>query len=295
MAEKFYKNEKFQNIFFPSLLFVLVIGTVISFCFAFVNQYFQPIIVDGTSMMPTLIGGSISNTIYNPSTDETANANHGDDGKDYSNYVNLSYRYYCGNSDNSEKAINNLERFDVVVTYYPDRWIHETEPTYKIKRVWGFPKERIVLDYSEDKHEFTFGVYHENIAHPVEEYKAEVSTKSFSFYTEYLDNQTSSYKYKTIKEEHNVATFVTNKKTFNVMGDNHRHFDLTLGDDEYFVMGDNWLVSSDSYSYVVLNFKPNLTKSDIQGRVAYFDSVATSVIGVKDPVRKVKIDKIYNF
>ena len=62
---------------------------------------------------------------------------------------NTSKRVHYGIADNHESALKNLNRFDVVITYYPDTWTADTE-TYKIKRVWGFPGETLYLQKLDD-------------------------------------------------------------------------------------------------------------------------------------------------
>ena len=233
MAEKFYKNEKFQKIFYALLYFALAITFAITGASIFHNRYYTNIYVSGSSMMPTLIG-------------------------------NTSNRVHYGISDNHERALRSLKRFDVVITYYP--WnIPEgyTDEVYKIKRVWGFPGETISLSFSFEDNKFTFTAGEgENVRYTI---TAPVKTKEVS-------NGVSTSTW-------NVAEFVTPEKTFythayNNITDSKREFTVTLDKDkqEYFLMGDNWLGSTDSYSH--RSESKRITFNDLQGKVVRIEGTA---------------------
>ena len=154
----FLKGEKFQKIFYPTIYFVLTIGLVVTGFFVFKRNYYTNVYVSGSSMSPTLIGGERD-------------------------------RYHYGISDNHRKTISLLERFDVVVTYYPSSW--GSDDSYKIKRVWGFPNETITMSFAEDTKTYTF----------------QASTNGEVTYTITAPIEDIGIGYR-------VATFVTPKKTF---------------------------------------------------------------------------------
>ena len=248
MAEKFYKNEKFQKIFYALLYFALAITFAITGASIFHNRYYTNIYVSGSSMMPTLIG-------------------------------NTSDRVHYGISDNHEKALRNLKRFDVVITYYP--WnIPEgsTDEVYKIKRVWGFPGETLNLSFDKESNKFTF-------------------TASLGSETKYTI--TAPVVDKTVNNNKwNVAEFVTENKTFythtyNSIDDSKREFTVTLDKNkqEYFLMGDNWLGSTDSYSH--RNESKRITFDDLQGKVICIQG--TAKVDGDELYDKQKIKALYYF
>ena len=98
MDKKFYKNEKFQAVFFPVLYFGLSVALVITGCYIFKKKYYQPVIVDGKSMLPTLAGGTAA--------DQPIVIN----GVSYP----ARYRYHYGIADLHEHSVNNIKRFDVI-------------------------------------------------------------------------------------------------------------------------------------------------------------------------------------
>ena len=125
MAEKFYKNEKFQKFFYGFLYFLMTIGCVFTFCFVFVRSYYTNVYISGSSMTPTLLGGT-------------------------------GGKWYYGISDNHSSTVDNIKRFDVALTYYPSAWNAGDEDTvYKIKRVWGLPGETITLSKTTTEYTFT--------------------------------------------------------------------------------------------------------------------------------------------
>ena len=248
MAEKFYKNEKFQKIFYAVLYFALAVTFAITGASIFHNRYYTSIYVSGSSMMPTLIG-------------------------------NTTNRVHYGISDNHEKALRSLKRFDVVITYYP--WnIPEgsTDEVYKIKRVWGFPGETISLSFDMDANKFTFTASSPEA--PIYTITAPVVTKEVN------------------SQNWNVAEFITDHKTFythayNTITDGKREFTVTLDKDkqEYFLMGDNWLGSTDSYSH--RNESKRITFDDLQGKVVCIEG--TAKVNGDELLDKQKIKPLYYF
>ena len=117
-----------------------------------------------------------------------------------------------GYSDNSDRAINRLKRFDLVICYYP--FVNEKDYKQPYNR-----SNPVLLDTSTFKVKRVIGLPNETI---------HINDEEFSI----------SYKVdkETITESYNEANcpFERNKPISN------RHADITLKDDEYFVMGDNW-------------------------------------------------------
>ena len=218
MGKKFYQNEKFQKLFYPTLYFVFAVAFIISACFLFDGVYYQGIYVSGTSMEPTLIG--------------------------------TGERVHYGLSDNSAKAVDNLERFDVVITSYPASWGSPSDKD-KIKRVWGFPGESISLENSNDGYVFT-------VKH----------------------NDQVVYTVTSINHD-DYSLFQTPRRSFNVRNYN-RSFDVTLGQNEYWLMGDNWLTSSDSYGH-----EEKITRSNLVGKVVRIVGTAVIVNGKATQVQKI--------
>ena len=264
MKKKFYQNEKFQRIFFPILYFVLTIGIVITGCVIFYNKYYTPILVDGSSMMPTLVGGSVVS------------------GED------CNYRCHYGIADLHKNAINNFKRFDVCVTYYPSSWVSDPKESI-IKRVWGFPGEKIKLSYDAEKYQYTFTASGEFGNYKVTANLEVINRKYEAQY--YVGNK---IKFRNVETTFTAAKWKVNNKTFYTnAGLQIRNFEKTLGKNEYFVMGDNWGQSTDSYTQK--DSQDKLTKKYIQGRVVCINAYATPD-GSKDQAVYIhKIKERYNF
>ena len=258
MGTKFYKNEKFQKIFYAVLYLVCAFAFVISGCYIFYKTYYSNVYVSGTSMSPTLIGG------------------------------NVAGRNHYGISDNHQKALKNLNRFDVVITYYPTQWTGTDEDTvYKIKRVWGFPGETISMTYVDEEYIFTVS----RGDHMIYQTTAEVNIKNYEGVGQLK-----------------VATFNDGKRTFDVNAFS-RHFDsnqqvvfddakrteftVTLDKEkqEYFLMGDNWTASSDSYTH--MNLTQRISFGNLQGKVIAIKG--TAVVKNGELTDKKKIRNMYYF
>ena len=269
MKTKFYQNEKFQGIFFPILYFLLTIGIVITGCVIFYNKYYQPILVDGSSMQPTLVGGG--------STGQSVEYK----GVSYS----TNFRCHYGIADLHKSAVNNLKRFDVCVTYYPDAWTAEDGASI-IKRVWGFPGETINMTYDSTKLEYTFTISKNN---KTTEYKAPVVQITRKYEAEFMVN--GKRHFTTISKTFTAAKFDVGAKVFYVNASVQRTFHKELASNEYFVMGDNWGGSSDSYSNRTSTSL--LTKNYLQGKALYINAYATA--SGKNAIDVHKIKARYKF
>ena len=264
MKKKFYQSEKFQRIFFPVLYFVLTIGIVITGCVIFYNKYYTPILVDGSSMMPTLVGGD-------PVPNE-----------------DLNYRCHYGIADLHKNSVNNLKRFDVIVTYYPSSWVSDPKESI-IKRVWGFPGEKITLTYDALKYQYTF-----TASSKTESYKvtADLTLIKRKYEAQYYVGK--KIKFKTVETSFTAAKWNVGNKTFYTnAGIQTRTIEKTLGKNEYFVMGDNWGHSTDSWTQ--RDSQDKLTKKYIQGRVVCINAYGTPDGNNDKAIHIHKIKERYNF
>lgn len=191
------KNTKFHAIFWSIVYLSLVIALCISGTWAFVKFYYYPIYVSGPSMEPTLNGGTDSRS-----------------------------RLDFGYIDTNSNAIDNIDRFDIITTFYPFSSEDYELPyvpgsktiegaTHKIKRVMAIPGDTftirndemfLLVDGVEEKVDFPFKV----------------------------------------KNATNVGN--GKKRDFISKGFGDENGYITLKENEYWVMGDNWLQSKDSYS-----------------------------------------------
>ena len=260
MEQKFYKKEKFQAIFFPVVYFLLTIAIAVTGCIIFYNKYYQPILVDGNSMHPTLVGGG--------SADVSIEGNP------------LSFRSHYGIADLHKSAVNNLKRFDVCVTYYPASWAAE-EGASIIKRVWGFPGETLNLTYTDNTYTFTVTKNSKKVC----EYKAPVVEITRRYECEY--KVSGKTRYATVTKTFNqAAKFDVGSKIFYVNAKTSRTFTKTLAKNEYFVMGDNWASSTDSY--LRINNPDLLTKGYLQGKAICINAYATANNSQAINVHKIK-------
>ena len=206
------KNKKLSSIITASMYFVAVIFLVIAATVVFNNNYFFLIYVDGQSMSPTL----------NKNATE------------------------FGIVDRHASAINKIERFDIVTTYYPIFYqsfngytcdyatkgqvetltafspdnpdiVVSSFANYKIKRIIALPGEqfKVTNDGVEVKVKDANGTYGE----------PHLYTYNFE-HTENPSKLMSDYK--------------------------------TLGDDQYWVLGDNWANSLDSGALDMPIYKQNI-------------------------------------
>ena len=277
MNKKFYKNEKFQAWFFPLLYLVLSVSVVITGVFIFNKKFYQPIVVDGKSMWPTLAGGDYT---FAPDSEHPYSSN---------------LRYHYGLADLHRSSVENLKRFDVLVTYYPDSWgtdkvnpqTGKLDKTYKIKRLWGFPGETINLSFADNTYTFTVKKG-ERLIYTITSQPVTSFTQTFE--TEY--QQGGTYHYVNREVTRSVAEFKLEDKAFRVVSASRTIVEKTLEKDEYYVMGDNWSGSTDCYEKSATE---PLRKKDIQGRVICINAYVTYNENTKETLRMRKIKERYNF
>lgn len=251
-AMKSFNKAKFWAFFTPTLYLAFAVIVCVVGAYIFNSYYYTTIYVSGSSMLPTLVGG-------------TSDSN---------------FRNHYGISDTSKQAINNLKRFDVVVTFYP--WTKDDD-VYKIKRIWGLPGETINLTYNSSANEYTFTATKNG--KNVNQYKSDVSQMSFDL----------GGKEKFVS---NVTTFKDGKRTFHTrLGSYRQIHDYTLQNDEYFLMGDNWGGSSDCYTFIIEGGSTTkLTKKNLQGKVVAIEGTATYNTQTKKLENKKRFSKrMFNF
>ena len=212
---KIFRSEKFQKIFYPIFYILFAAAITVSGCFIFNRYYYTNIFVSGPSMLPTLVG------------DDTNNIHH------------------YGIADTASKVIDNMDRFDVCITHYPDSW--GTRKGLIVKRVWGFPGERLIMESNDTESSFT-----------VMKDEKTIYTVTAPVETIEVDKISSITTMKCYKYD-------IGHKIFYTSAGQQRTFDYTLGEKEYFVMGDHWGDSTDSY--VKMSSPDKLVRSYIQGKV----------------------------
>ena len=118
--------------------FLTVVALCVTSSVLMKKSYFSYIYVSGSSMNPTLIGGSGGNASA-PYIDSTTHE-----------YVHGDIVHF-GTVDPSVKAKKNIKRYDIVTTYYPDEDYDSNgklkpNAPYKIKRVIALPGETFKIE-----------------------------------------------------------------------------------------------------------------------------------------------------
>lgn len=217
------KKEFILNIVYSVIPMVLIIPLSIWGLYQMEKATYDSFFVKGHSMDPTLSGDV-----------------------DCSTY---------GRYDSSEKAIDNIERFDLVVCYYP----FEGEPDYeqpyirnqsklkegatlKIKRIIGRPNETLLI------------------------------ANDFFTITDNITGISTSYGPVGSEEEGIVETPFKRKEPIS-----NRSAYITLGEDEYFVMGDNWTANSstDCCNPPLKSPEKCIYKENIEGVIFRLDGYCT--------------------
>ena len=142
--------------------------------------------------------------------------------------------HHYGYVDSHKHAIDNLKRFNIVTTYYPFTYSNDYEKpydpngenvvsdraTFKIKRVYAFPGEY-----------FKFTVETDPVT-KVDDVKFYVKDSAEEPWGDPLD----------LPFERNIKIDRNNNPNY------YEYESPQLGENEYFVMGDNYEVSADCYS-----------------------------------------------
>ena len=222
-------KKKLKLVIWPIIYLVLIINVCISFILVFRSYYFRSIFVSGSSMEPTLHG-------------------------------TISERVDYGIIDDHDSAISRIKRFQIITTYYPfpgsadyvgeyevggNNVIDENEASYKIKRVYALPGEAIrfviddemLLEAQKKKNEGdAWGAQAQDFARRA--LKVEI-------------RKVGSEKYEEQK--------ITFKRRIEIAKiENYRGFEYELGENEYWVMGDNYAASSDCFSKNHPIYKDNI-------------------------------------
>ena len=168
--------------------------------------------------------------------------------------------HHYGIADTTESTINKMNRFDVLIANFPASW--GTTKGLVVKRVWGFPGESISLHTTQAIVE-SKTVYTSTFT---------VMKGGETIYTITAHNVSKDVDmiYKT--ETMTLFEFNTERKTFYTNTKELRNFNVNLGSDEYFVMGDNWGDSSDSYKNI--SSADKLTRSYVKGKVVCIQGYA---------------------
>ena len=213
-------KKKLKKIIWPIIYLVLIVNVCLSFILVFRSYYFRAIFVSGNSMNPTLKGGSRA---------------------DY------------GIIDDHKSAINSIKRFNIVTTYYPfakssdyvngykhgeANVIDKNNSSYKIKRVYGLPGETIKFDLDP--------IWAEKVTFLIngggsEEETVNAIGKAIVFSVKKVASEEF--------EEQKITFNRLFKESSNYVDINkYNDFEYTLGEDEYWVMGDNYCSSFDCFS-----------------------------------------------
>lgn len=246
-------KSKFLKIIWPILYLILVLFVCGSGCMIFHSYYYKSIFVDGESMYPTLNGGTRIS----------------------------QYQSNFGIINPHEKAINEIERFNIITTYYPwdekdysqettivsdDNFIEKAkldyEPGtgrtpletayYKIKRVVGMPGDIFKISNGEFYLLETNSIFYKNIygktTEEIEKYRVEYGIN-------YDIDLAASFKKVDLPYERHFGQNINIKDTSIIQ--------LAKDDEEkckneYFVIGDNWGNSTDCATKKLPIYRENI-------------------------------------
>ena len=224
---------------------VLITCVCISAAMVFHSYYYTAIYVSGSSMEPTLSGST----------------------NDMVDYGIIDTHNYA-----IDHVIHNKERFKIITCHYPftnggtgdyeGGYVHggtnvvSTNASYKIKRIYAFPGESFKFTEIRDEHNSLTGInfyVQTGFATSWESVTPEIINFERKF-----DNVRTTYTY-----EHNTP----------------------LGEDEFWVMGDNYNVSFDSYYKKLPIYRDNIVgiliaiegRCKIQTKTTYSEDDGTHI------------------
>ncbi len=187
------------------LLLVLTLSAASQLVYEY-NRY-RPFFVSGDSMYPFFNSEAIRVNLATGEKESHSDGNWGD-------YNEAGYSYICdyGLLDDKDGFIDRLERFDIVMSYFDDDYSLEDGTLYsgdnhapKIKRLYAFPGESLYF---------------------TDEGKLYIKEKGEKEYRYFAQNEL-------IEQDGHLAETSLNAKYGSESNP------VTLGDDEYFLVGDN--------------------------------------------------------
>ena len=155
------KNKKLKTALSITGYFLLVLALCVSASIVFHNVYYESVYVSGSSMAPTLTGSSIVTSSYGIDIEQEGST------------VDF------GIVDKHQSAKDNVKRFSIVSTYFPDDYSPDGKligkPNLKIKRIIALPGETFKIEesklYIKNGEEFEYIPYTFDIDPKVEEAK----------------------------------------------------------------------------------------------------------------------------
>lgn len=208
---------------------VLAIAVFVSGEIIYLYASYTPFYVVGDSMYPTL------NSKAERSTGDEHSGNWGNYGFGEISWYNIDFGFMEEKKDDASLAAS-IERFDVVVTRFPN----DTEASgYKIKRVLGLPGESVYFDGQGELWVKAAGATEFSI---ISQDHLTLNNKEASMYSDY------------------------HRKTLAPRGGGVDNI-CTLGEYEYFVVGDNRSASSDSRA--ISKTSRNINITDMDGKAIY--------------------------
>ncbi len=219
------------------LVFVLVCGLgMAAFMIGLRIVYSDTCFVNGTSMYPTLNSGARKEGKSDLKFFEERNGSLAFLPSDDGDLVDFGFM------DGKENTLNSLKRFDIVVTYFQSDWDPATESfvgSPKVKRLIGLPGEKITLT-PDSSPMGKLRINGEVVPQP---------GNSFENYNAPLKAAGLKISYPASNDPRNNAEW--------------QYDELTLGEDEFYVCGDNRYGASSNDS----RREGPITRSCIQGRM----------------------------